>query len=114
MYVIIWKFAAKPGLEKKFEEAYGAHGVWAEFFRRGQGYLETELLRDMEAPGHYMTIDRWDSKAAYEAFRSRFAAEYSAIDRRCEALTQSETEIGAYETLTAGESESREEHHEEI
>lgn len=114
MYVIIWKFVAKPGLENKFEEAYGPGGVWAEFFRRGHGYLETQLLREMRAPGRYMTIDRWDSRTAYEAFRSRFATEYSAIDQRCEALTESETEIGTYEVVTEHEPESRERHHDQL
>lgn len=99
MYVIIWKFVAKPGLEEKFEAAYGPGGVWAEFFRRGHGYLDTELLREAEAPSRYLTIDRWDSRTAYEAFRSRFAAGYTAIDQRCEALTESETEIGTYEAV---------------
>ena len=99
MYAIIWKFAVKPGLENDFEAVYGPSGVWAQYFRRGDGYLETELLRNASAPGHYVTIDRWESKAAYETFRTRFAAGYSAIDQECEVLTESETEIGTYEPV---------------
>lgn len=99
MYVIIWKFAVKPGLENDFEAVYGPDGTWAQFFRRGQGYLGTELLRDAVVPGHYATIDRWESKSAYENFLTRFAEDYSAIDQECEVLTESETEIGTYDRV---------------
>lgn len=99
MYVIIWKFAVKPGLESDFEAVYGPDGTWAQFFRRGHGHLETELLRDALVAGQYVTIDRWESKAAYEEFRTRFADSYSAIDQECEVLTESETEIGTYELV---------------
>jgi heme-degrading monooxygenase HmoA len=100
MYVIIWKFAVKPGLESDFESVYGPQGTWAQFFRRGHGYIETELLRVTSAPGQYVTIDRWESKAAYEDFKTRFADSYSAIDQECEVLTESETEIGTYDQVT--------------
>jgi heme-degrading monooxygenase HmoA len=107
MYVIIWKFAVKPGLENDFESVYGPNGTWAQFFRRGRGYLETELLRDTSAPGQYVTIDRWDSKAAYEEFKKRFADDYSAIDQECEVLTESETEIGTYERVASMASDAK-------
>jgi hypothetical protein len=44
-----------------------------------------------------VTIDRWESAAAFEAFKTRFAAEYDAIDRSCESLTRRETLIGRFE-----------------
>ena len=113
MYVIIWKFAVKPGLENDFETVYGPDGVWAQYFRRGHGYFETELLRDALAPGHYVTIDRWESRAAYEDFRARFAEGYSAIDQECEVLTESETEIGTYELVTPESSDAEIRSHEE-
>jgi heme-degrading monooxygenase HmoA len=99
MVAIIWKFAVKPGLENDFEAVYGPDGVWVQYFRRGDGYVETELLRDASAPGYYVTIDRWESQAAYENFRTRFAAGYSAIDQECEVLTETESEVGTYEMV---------------
>jgi len=51
-----------------FEAAYGAEGEWAQFFRQGQGYIGTELLRDVEEPDRYLVIDRWESAEAYNAF----------------------------------------------
>src|SRR5581483_10942523 len=51
-----------------FERAYGADGEWAQFFRHGPGYIGTELLRDVEIPGRYLVVDRWESAEAYNAF----------------------------------------------
>jgi heme-degrading monooxygenase HmoA len=98
MYVMIWKFVVKPGREADFEAAYGPDGVWAQFFRRGPGYIETELLRDTATRLQYFTIDRWDSRAAFENFQARFSAGYKAIDEECEVLTESELKIGSLES----------------
>ena len=54
------------------------------------------LLRDQAAPGRFLTIDRWSSADAHDAFRASFRAEYEALDRACEALTQHEASLGAY------------------
>ena len=107
MYVIIWKFAVRPGLENDFESVYGPEGTWAQFFRRGQGYVGTELLHDMSSAGHYVTIDRWVSKAAYEEFKTQYADIYSAIDQECEVLTKSETEIGTYDLVVSKPSDMK-------
>jgi heme-degrading monooxygenase HmoA len=101
MYVIIWKFTVRPGLESEFEAAYGPEGVWAQYFRRGPGYIETELLRDTIVPRQYFTIDRWVSQSAFDNFQARFAAGYKAIDEECEALTESELKIGSFELAGA-------------
>ena len=95
MHVTIWEFRVKKGREAEFERAYGPIGEWARFFERAEGYLGTELLRDAKNRQRYVTIDRWISQATYEAFRSRWADEYEAIDERCEALTEYETPLGS-------------------
>lgn len=59
-----------------FERAYGANGEWAEFFRGATGYIGTELLRDVEAPGRYLVIDRWESAEAYNAFATERRDDY--------------------------------------
>lgn len=59
-----------------FEQEYGAEGGWAEFFRGGRGYVGTELLRDVEAPGRYLVVDRWESVDAYNAFVAEHRDEY--------------------------------------
>ena len=59
-----------------FEQEYGPDGEWAQFFRRGRGYVGTELLRDVETPGRYMVVDRWESADAYNAFAADHRDEY--------------------------------------
>ena len=98
-HVIIWEFRARRGREGEFERVYGPDGDWANFFRRGEGYLGTELMHDVETPGRYVTIDRWTSAAAYEDFRSRNLSEYETIDRRCESLTEHEAHLGSLLTM---------------
>lgn len=95
-YLVVWEFWVNEEKAEEFEENYGAEGVWAKFFGAGAGYRGTELLRDPEKKGRYFTVDRWDSEAAYEAFRAEHEAEYKRIDAECEALTEKEVKVGAF------------------
>ena len=100
MYVIVWEFETEARSQREFERASGPAGVWVQLFRRGDGYVDTELLRDEEKPGRYFTIDRWESRAAFEAFKQQFAAEYEATDRECAALTVRETLLGRFQVAS--------------
>ena len=95
-YAYVWEFIVAPHQEREFLEAYGPSGAWSSLFRRAPGYVETLLLRDQAVPGRFLTIDRWRSAEAHDAFRASFHAEYEALDRACEALTQHEASLGAY------------------
>ena len=97
MYVTLWECEPTPEAVDAFERAYGPGGDWGRFFGTGAGYRGTELLRNLEKPGRYITIDRWDSRSAYLTFVASAAAEYDAIDQRCEALTARETLIGRFD-----------------
>jgi hypothetical protein len=46
-------------------------------------------------------MDLWESRAAYEEFREKWAAEYAAIDRKCEGLTSSEKLVDHVEVKRA-------------
>ena len=59
-----------------FERAYGPDGDWARFFRLGRGYIGTELLRDVETPGRYLVVDRWQTADAYNTFAAEHREEY--------------------------------------
>lgn len=96
MYTILWSFQPDPARIAEFEQAYGPDGDWARLFRRGAGFLGTELLRDPAEPGRYLTADRWVSTEDYEAFRSAFQEQYEHLDRACEALTVSERLVGRF------------------
>jgi heme-degrading monooxygenase HmoA len=102
MYVILWRFRPAVGQEGEFERAYGPSGEWARLFALEDGYLGTELLlrRSEDGSREYLTLDRWVSRAAYEAFRARRSGEYGRLDRRLEGLTEEETLVGAFEALS--------------
>jgi len=46
-HVILWEFLVKPGREKEFERIYGPEGDWARLFARAEGYVRSDLLRDL-------------------------------------------------------------------
>ncbi len=77
MYVILWRSRPVVGQESEFERAYGPSGEWARPFRGDDGHLGTELLlRRSEDESReyltkeYLTLDRWATRGAYEAFRA--------------------------------------------
>jgi heme-degrading monooxygenase HmoA len=96
MFVRIWQFHTKADCEAGFRATYGSLGAWAELFRRGAGYLGTELLESTADPTIYITVDRWESAEAWQAFLREWSEDYDALDRTCEELTLDEAEIGAF------------------
>jgi heme-degrading monooxygenase HmoA len=92
----IWEFHVPPETEVRFLLLYGPNGEWARLFGRAKGHLQTLLLRDEGNPHRYLTVDRWQSAAAYQEFRTRFAREYHALDLQGEALTSVETNLGSF------------------
>ena len=99
MYVIIWKYQVKTDRTIEFEQIYHSNGVWVELFRKGSGYINTELLRDKMQPQKYITIDRWASAESHEAFRAQFKEEYELLDAQCGGLTEHETLLGKWESV---------------
>jgi len=101
MYVIIWEYQVRADHLAEFERIYSTDGAWPELFKKSEGFLETELLRDRKHPHRYITIDRWTSSAHYEAFLSQWKTEYAALDAQCEGLTESETLLGRWKVITS-------------
>lgn len=93
-YHIVWGYETDQARRADFEAVYGAEGDWERLFRQGDGYLGTELFRDASGAPRYVTVDRWVSRGSFDAFRLRFAAEYSALDQRAGLLTSRETFLG--------------------
>ena len=102
-YAIVWEFQVPPDHAAEFEAAYSPCGPWAQLFEQAEGFLGVELLCCTDRTGRYLTIDRWQSRSAFEAFRSRFAAEYEALDKRLEGLAVTETRIGAFAARLDGD-----------
>jgi len=83
----------------EFERVYGPDGDWAQFFRRGRGYVGTELLRDLESPGRYLVVDRWESAEAYNAFVSGHRDEYMRRVDDTRFHYASELRFGTFENV---------------
>ena len=77
-----------------FEKAYGPEGEWVQLFRRDARYRGTRLLRDVGRERVYVTVDEWESRAAYDEFRQKWAKEYAQIDEKCGMLTSAERPLG--------------------
>jgi heme-degrading monooxygenase HmoA len=101
MYVIIWKYQVKAERVGEFEKIYSATGEWSKLFRKSRGYLGTELLSEGREPPHYITIDRWSSLQEYESFLSEWKSEYQLLDAQCDGLTERETLLGKWESISS-------------
>ncbi len=95
-FAYAWRYTIDPDHEQPFLAAYAPDGTWADFFRQDPGYLRTVLLRDVERPDCFVTIDYWQSKNARDAFRKTNASRFEEIDQQCEAYTIDETFIGDF------------------
>jgi heme-degrading monooxygenase HmoA len=97
MIAIVFSYEVRDPTE--FERVYGPNGEWAAFFRQGRGYIGTELLRDVEAPGRYLVIDRWESADAYNAFVAGHREEYMERVDGTRFHYDSELRFGTFETV---------------
>jgi heme-degrading monooxygenase HmoA len=96
MFQILWQFDTTAEQAPAFAEVYGSDGPWVAFFRQAQGYRGTDLFRRTVEPYSFLTLDHWDTRAAYEAFRRERATEYAALDAACEGLTVRELFLTAW------------------
>lgn len=101
MHAIVWELRASSGHEEEFEHLYGPNGEWVQLFARAAGYIGTELLSDVEERGRYITIDRWISRSAFEAFRNRWLSGYRSLDHRCDVLREREVALGSFASSDA-------------
>jgi heme-degrading monooxygenase HmoA len=92
-FLRVWQYDVAEGREAEFERMYAGDGPWARLFAHSDGFLGTELFRNVDAPRQYVTVDRFTSVEAWTRFSELYAAEYSELDRRGEGLTVSEREI---------------------
>jgi heme-degrading monooxygenase HmoA len=93
----VWKFKPPTGRETEFEQAYSGSGDWVELFRNAAGYQGTTLLRPSEPDGWWLTIDRWDSAADFDAFIEEFGEEYRVLDAKLEGVAGEEQFVGTFE-----------------
>src|SRR6185436_10247746 len=93
MYVITWRFQVKPQHLAEFKKEYGPDGSWATLFRRGNGYVKTDLIPSQASPTEFTTVDYWKSKEDFDRFKSLNEEEYERLDRQFAGLTTREERI---------------------
>jgi len=94
----VWKFRPPADREQEFVAAYRSDGDWAALFSKAKGYRGTDLLRPLEPGGWWMTIDRWDTAADFQAFQDNFGEQYRALDAELEGIAGEEEFVGAFES----------------
>ena len=92
-------FSYDVGDSSEFERVYGPEGEWARFFRSGRGYVGTELVRDVEIPGRYLVIDRWETRDAYNSFVEANREEYMRRVDESAFRYDHELRIGTFESV---------------
>ena len=97
MLALVFSYEARDPDE--FERVYGPEGEWAAFFREGRGYVGTELLRDVESPGRYVVIDRWESREAYDAFVGERRDDYMRRVDETAFYHDQELRLGTFENV---------------
>lgn len=98
MFVCIWEFRVTAGSERDFERIYAPDGDWAQLFRLSPDYAGTDLYHDVADVRRYLTMDRWRSRAAFDALKNDRRDEYLTLDGRCTCLIDSERLIGEIES----------------
>ena len=99
MIALVFRYDARD--PEAFEEVYGPNGEWARFFRQGQGFIGTELLRDVEEDDRYIVIDRWESADAYNAFLGDHQEEYLTRSDDSRLYYMQELRLGTFENIWA-------------
>jgi heme-degrading monooxygenase HmoA len=97
MIALVFRYEVRE--PEEFERAYGPEGEWAQFFRRGRGFIGTELLRDVDEPERYLVIDRWESAEAYNAFLAEHNDEYMRRSDESQFHYLQELRFGTFENV---------------
>jgi len=97
MIEVLYRYRVHPQQVRAFEHAYGANGPWVALFRRDRGFRRTRLFRHKTEAQIYVTVDVWDSKEAYDRFRSVYTDDYNRLDTQLTLLKLEEHFLGCYE-----------------
>ena len=83
----------------EFVKVYGPDGEWSQFFRGGNGFIGTELIRDVELVSRFLVIDRWDSRDVYNEFVEANREEYMRRVDETVFLYDQELRLGTFENV---------------
>lgn len=90
-HVIVWRYEVAGEHAAAFRAAYGPDGDWAQLFARAAGFLGVELFEG--ADGTFVTLDNWESQAAFDAFQAAHSSEYADLDARLAHLSKAQARL---------------------
>jgi heme-degrading monooxygenase HmoA len=90
MFVRVWEFEVPAQEVEAFMSSYAANGAWSQLFARGDGYVDSRLYRATDDARRFITVDRWRDLDSWQVFLDRWGAEYQALDKQLEELTNTE------------------------
>ena len=93
----VWLFQPAPGRERDFAAAYSGQGVWAQLFAKSEAFSGIRLLAADETGGPWLTLDEWNSRAAFDRFTDAHGEAYRELDEELAGLTADEEFIGAFD-----------------
>lgn len=97
MIEVLFRYRVHSAQAMAFEHAYGPSGPWAKLFAGSPAFRRTRLFRHRGEADVYVSIDAWESKPDYDAFRSENADAYARLDRELHLLYLEEHLLGYYE-----------------
>jgi heme-degrading monooxygenase HmoA len=90
VFVRVWEFEVRGERVGAFVSSYAPNGAWSQLFARGDGYVDSRLYRDTDDRCRFITVDRWRDVDSWHRFLDRWGAEYEALDRQLDELTDAE------------------------
>ena len=76
---------------------FGPDGFWPRFLRQAEGFIATEMKRELPGDGRYRVRDFWIWHRGFEVFRERFAEGFVEFDRQIvDDLVEKQEFVGAY------------------
>ena len=71
--------------------------MWAQFLRRAQGYIATEVKCESASDGRFRVRDFWSGHRSFEIFRERHSEDFNQFDLQiARELVEKEQFVGAY------------------
>jgi heme-degrading monooxygenase HmoA len=89
----VWEYDVPEAARAEFEQRYGGEGDWAQLFASSDGFRGTELFQSLDAPGRYLTVDRFLDEDAWLAFLTEHGDDYRSLDQSTATLTTDEREL---------------------
>ncbi len=99
MIEIISEFVVKEEARGQFELAFGPGGAWSKLFAEAPGFRGITLLRDENHPGHYLTIEMWDTVVLRDEMLASHQEEYASLLETFYQWSEFETQLGVFRMM---------------